>query len=118
MQLAEWQDRFADLGVAVAGMTYDSVDMLATFQAKSELRYPLLRDEDVKHVNGFGIRNEDYEEGHRGYGIPYPGIVYIGADGTIQAKFAVPGYRSRPPLAEIHDRLTQLREPTAGAASD
>lgn len=86
-------------------MTYDDLEVLAEFHASQKLDYPLLRDEDVKHVSAYGVRNEDYNPGDQGYGIPHPGILYIGADGTVLLKFAVPGYRKRPPfdalLAEI-----------------
>ncbi len=106
VQLAQWQDKFAALGVNVAAMTYDAETILADFHAEQKLSYPLLRDEDVRHVTALGIRNEEYGPGHMGYGIPHPGILYIKPDGTIAAKYAVPGYRSRPPLEEIYGQIS------------
>ena len=106
MQLEDWREWFEDVGVNVAGMTYDSVDVLSAFHAEAGLGYPLLRDEDVKHVNAFGIRNEEYEPGHGGYGIPHPGIFWISSDGKVLAKFAVPGYRTRPPMEEVLKAVT------------
>ena len=47
------------------------------------------------------VRNEDYQPGEGGYGIPHPGILFIGADGVVELKFAVPGYRKRPPFEAI-----------------
>lgn len=110
VQLASWKEKFAELDVNVAGMTYDDQSVLATFHADNALGYPLLQDVDVKHVNAYGVRNMGYEPGDGGYGIPEPGILYIGPDGTIRAKFAVPGYRSRPPFEAIY----QVVEETAG----
>lgn len=101
VQLAERAQEFASLGVNVAGMTYDARVKLAAFHDTHDLPYPLLQDVEVRHVNAYGIRNRDYQPGEGGYGIPYPGILYIGADGTVLAKFAVPGYRSRPPFDEV-----------------
>ncbi len=77
-------------------MTYDSLESLKAFHDSEELGYPLLRDEDARHVNGFGVPDQDL-----GQGIPRPGIFWLAPDGSINAKFAVPGYRTRPPLAEV-----------------
>ncbi len=82
-------------------MTYDEQNVLAKFHADNSLGYPLLQDVDVKHVNAYGIRNLNYNPGDGGYGIPEPGILYLSPDGVVLAKFAVPGYRTRPPFEEI-----------------
>ena len=109
VQLAEWQDRFEALGVKVAGMTYDSQEILAEFRAARALNYPLLRDTDVKHFSAYGVLNEEYEPGDGGYGIPHPGILYVGKDGTVLMKFAVPGYRKRPPFSELVEAIEALQ---------
>ena len=83
-------------------MTYDAGETLQTFHAAEKLPYPLLQDVEAKHVNALGVRNEDYKEGHQAYGIPHPGILFIGADGIIKAKYAVPGYRRRPPFDRLY----------------
>jgi len=111
VQLAQWQDAFADLGVAVAGMTYDDRQLLADFHARFELGYPLLQDEDATHVTAYGVRNEQYEPGDSGYGVPHPGVLFIAPDGEIRAKFAVPGYRARPRFEAIHGHLEMLLAP-------
>ncbi len=108
VQLAQWQEAFAAAGVHVAAMTYDDVSVLAAFQAEHDLGYPLLQDVDVKHVNAYGVRNEQYEPGDGGYGIPHPGILFISPEGIIQLKFAVPGYRQRPPLEDVLAAIEQL----------
>jgi len=116
VQLAEWQDKFEALGVNVAGMTYDSQDILAGFVDAEALGYPLLQDVDSKHINAFGIRNLDYEPDSRFYGIPYPGIVLISPCGKILAKYAEPGYRARPEFAAVYDSVAA--EVAAEAASE
>jgi peroxiredoxin len=111
VQLAEWRDRFTALGVNVAAMSYDARDKAAAFHAEQELGYPILQDEDVRHVDAYGIRNEDYEPGESGYGIPHPGILYIDPDGIIQLKFAVPGYRERPPFEQVYQQIAERVQP-------
>ena len=90
-------------------MTYDSQEVLAAFHEEENLGFPLLQDENVKHVDAYGVRNEEYEPGHQGYGIPHPGILYIAPDGTVLAKFAVPGYRQRPPFSDVMDAVRELQ---------
>ena len=89
-------------------MTYDDREILAEFHEDNELGFPLLRDVDVKHVKAYGVLNTDYGPDHMGYGIPLPGILYIKADGTLGAKFAVPGYRSRPPFEDVFEGVNRI----------
>jgi peroxiredoxin len=107
VQLESWRERFEAIGVNVAGMTYDGTAITKKFHSEESLGFPLLQDENVKHVSAFGILNEDYEPGHRGYGIPHPGIFYLGPDGTILLKFAIPGYRQRPPLETVFNQVQE-----------
>ncbi|MYE13142.1 MAG: peroxiredoxin family protein [Gammaproteobacteria bacterium] len=96
VQLEEWRSRFEEAGVNIAAMTYDSTETLKAFHDGQELGFPLLRDVDGQHVNAFGVPDENL-----GRGIPLPGIFWLAPDGRINAKFAVPGYRTRPPLTEV-----------------
>lgn len=91
-------------------MTYDDRSVLATFHEAQKLNYPLLQDEGLKHVNAYGVRNESYSEGDSGYGIPEPGILYVSPQGIVLLKFAVPGYRERPPLEEIYATIADLKD--------
>lgn len=96
MELASWQEQFEDLGIHVAGMTYDSVVDLKTFHDKVVLGYPLLQDEAAAHATALGILNEEYPEGHRAFGIPHPGVLLLDANGVVRGKFAIAGYKERP----------------------
>ena len=89
-------------------MTYDSLEALANFHSENEISYTMLRDVDAQHVNALGIRNEDYPEGHRAYGVPHPGVIYVDAEGIIRAKYAVAGYRERPPFDALIKHLAGL----------
>lgn len=108
MQLESYREQFANIGINVAGMSYDSAEVLSEFHQKEALGYPLLKDQNAKHVNALGVRNESYEEGHRAYGIPHPGILYVDAQGVIRAKFALAGYRKRPPFNELLEYLSRM----------
>ncbi|MCP5180708.1 MAG: redoxin domain-containing protein [Pseudomonadales bacterium] len=101
VQLESRRADFEAAGVKVAAMTYDSVDTLRAFADRAGLGFPLLHDEAAKHVNALGVRNEDYAPGHSAYGIPHPGILFLAPDGRVLHRFAVPGYRQRPPLDDV-----------------
>ena len=108
VQLIEISDQFEELGINVAAITYDSIEMLKTVQEDQGVEFTLLHDEDVTHVNAFGIRNLDYEPGQRPYGIPYPGIFLIDAEGVIKYKFAEESYRDRPDFAGVLEAAAKL----------
>lgn len=110
MQLAEWQERFEALGVSVAAMSYDDGAVLQDFHDSQFLEYPLLQDRGSRHFRAFGVLNPEFEPGHAAYGVPLPGVLFVSPDGVVRLKFAVPGYRERPPMADIHAALA------AGAA--
>jgi peroxiredoxin len=108
VQLARWQDRFAALGVSVAAMTYDDPAILRAFHDANDLAYPLLHDPQATHVRAYGILNDAYAPGDEHYGIPFPGLIFVDATGRVRAKFAVPDYRERPALEDVHAALKAL----------
>lgn len=87
----------AEAGWNLAALSYDSVETLAKFKARSELSYTLISDEDSSTIRSFGLFNEDSKEGSRFYGIPHPAIVFVGADGTVREMLREEGYKDRPP---------------------
>lgn len=108
MQLTGVAGDLAELGINVATITYDPVEFLKEVQEDQAIEFPLLHDEDVKHVNSLGIRNLDYEPGDRTYGIPYPGMLLIDSDGVIQHKFAEERYQDRPALELVLEAASSL----------
>ena len=108
MQLTDWQAEFEALGVNIAAMSYDGVEVLADFAEANDIAYALLSDKGAKHVDALGIRNENYAEGHMAHGVPHPGVLFVDAAGVIRLKRAVPGYRDRPQLDELRTAVAAL----------
>lgn len=108
MQLTEISDQIEAMGISVVALTYDSVELLKTVKEDQGIQFTLLHDEDVSHVNVFGVRNLDYEPGHRVYGIPYPGIFLVDPNGVIKAKFAEERYQDRPPFEDVLEAAAKL----------
>jgi peroxiredoxin len=108
VQLTEISDQFEAMGINVAAVTYDSVELLKEVQEDQDISFTLLHDEAVQYVNALGIRNLDYEPGDRTYGIPYPGIFLLDANGVIKYKFAEEGFRIRPDFADVLEAAAEM----------
>ena len=92
-------------------MTYDAAADLAAFAADREVGYPLLSDKGSKYIDALGIRNEQYPEGHPGYGVAHPGILFVDRSGVVRLKRAHANYRTRPPFDEVLDAVRGLVDP-------
>ena len=101
VQLEEWRAQFEAVGLKVAGMTYDGLEILADFHADQALGYPLLSDEGGEYAIALNVLNENYKPGDFAYGVAHPGILHITSDGVVAAKLAVPGYRRRPSMEAV-----------------
>ncbi len=108
MQLTEISDQFEAMGLNVVAMTYDSVELLKTVEEDQGIEFTLLHDEEVQHINALGIRNLDYEPGHRIYGIPYPGIFLLDSNGVIKFKFSEESYRDRPDFVAVLEAAASM----------
>lgn len=108
MQLVELQHAWPVLEsqrVALFGLSYDSVDTLASFAAKRGITFPLLSDEGSHAIRDLGLLNEHLTEQHAVYGITtrdeqqgvaYPGTFVLDEHGVISEKHFEQSYRVRP----------------------
>lgn len=93
LQLAAARQEFETKGINVAGISYDSVEILAGFEQRHGLKVTLLSDDKSATIRKFGILNPtatDFEVGE-----PYPGLYLIGADGVIKARYFEEEYINR-----------------------
>ncbi len=107
-RLVERQADFAALGFHVAAMTYDPVATLKAAEEEHGATFPLLYDEGNTHVKAMGILNTQYSPGQRAYGIPYPGIFVLDAQGVIRAKLAEEDYKIRPDFSLVLEAAAAL----------
>ncbi len=98
-------------------MTYDGREVLSDFALDEELGYVLLTDPDGAYVSALGIRNEEYEPGHPGFGIPHPGIMLIDPSRAILYKAAMEDYRKRPAFDAVFEGVSGAVQET-GADAD
>ena len=75
--------------------------MLSTFAAKYNVTYKMMSDKGSAMIDAFGIRDPQYKEGSRAYGVPKPAIYIVDKSGVVRAKLAEEGYKIRPPAEAI-----------------
>ena len=98
----------ADKGYRLVTVSYDEPEVLAAFSAKNAIPYIMLSDKGSVAIDAFGIRDPQYKEGSKAYGVPQPAIFIVGRDGVVRAKLAEEGFKVRPSpeavLAAVTDR--------------
>jgi peroxiredoxin len=101
-------------GVAVVGISYDSVDILKKFADRSKITFPLLADTESKTIVAYSIKNAETVGKKYGKidldGVPYPGTYLVDQGGTIRAKLFVNGYRERHSVAELVKEAEKLKK--------
>ena len=92
-------------GVTVVGISYDSVEVLKAFADKQSITFPLLSDPDSETIAAYALKNKETAGKKIGKidldGVPYPGTLLVGTDGTVKAKLFVDGYKERHSVAEL-----------------
>ena len=102
---------FAELGFAILGVTYDPPEQQARFTAQQGIAYPIYSDVGSAVIRDLGLRNETMTKGTRFYGVPWPGVFLLDADGRVLAKFAEADYRERPANETLLEAARQAAQP-------
>jgi len=100
----------------VAAVSYDRPEVLAHFAERKNIPFPLLSDPDSKVIRAFGILNEEIPAGDPAYGVPYPGVFVVDAEGIVRGKFFEEDYWERyTPGAILAHYLGALGRPVGEA---
>ena len=91
--------------IAVFGVSYDPVDVLARFAAAHGVTFPLLSDEGSNVIRELGMLDEQVYEHHAAFGntdrqehfwgVPYPGEFLLDERGVVTQKRFQKNYRER-----------------------
>jgi peroxiredoxin len=92
---------FTQLGLSVVSVSHDTTDKLALFHAGQNIGYTMLADPDGAVVEKMGIRDLQYADGSKAFGVARPMVFIIGPDMKIVGKYAEESYRDRPDLDRI-----------------
>ena len=105
----ELQGRVAELkreGLSLAGVSYDSVAVLADFSRRRGITFPLLSDPGSATIKRYGILNTTVPEtNQQSYGIPFPGTFMLNAQGVVTSRFFEQAYQERSTVGSIMARL-------------
>lgn len=101
-------DEFLRRGYSVISVSVDTPAEIAAFRAVAGIRYTMLADPTGAVAAALDIRDEQYPVGSNAFGVPHPMIFVLDRDGTVVAKFAERGYRSRPNLDLVIAHLDGL----------
>lgn len=101
----------SERGYNLVSVSYDAPDVLAGFAKKFGITYALVSDRDSAMIDALNIRDPQYKEGSRAYGVPMPGIFVVDAKGVVQAKLAEEGYKVRPPSEAVIESVDGVVKP-------
>jgi len=88
-------------GVRIAGISYDSTQILKSFADQHDIGFPLLSDPDSDVIRRFGIFNTNIAPGLRAHGVPHPVEYLVAPDGIIIRKYFVANYQHRITASEV-----------------
>ncbi len=96
-QLAE----FKALGLSVISVSHDTPELIKVFHTAQNIGYTMLADPDGAIVEKLGIRDLQYADGSKAFGVARPMIFVINPQLKITHKFAEESYRNRPDLNKV-----------------
>lgn len=108
MELSGNKGEFSKHGVTIVGLLYDPVKQLSRFSAKHKIGFTLLSDESSQVIREYGLLNTEMPKETKYFGVPYPGVFLVNAEGQIVAKFAEKDYRERPLLEDLLNAVEKL----------
>jgi len=108
VQLSEYAPKFASLGINLITVTYDDQVDAKKFHTRSNLGFPVAKDQNSTLIKALGILNTGPQPGDSAYGIPYPGMFLVDSQGIIRGKFAEQSFRDRPNYDLIVNEAAKL----------
>ena len=110
-QLLNLNDGFGDIekrGYGLIGISYDQPGVQADFITQRGLKYTLLSDPKSEIIDRYNLRDPQYKQGSRAYGVPRPIIFVLDRNGIIKAKLYEETYVKRPPVSLVVETLDKL----------
>jgi peroxiredoxin len=95
-------------GYRMAGISYDSPQILKTFIERRQIGYTLLSDPKSQIIDRYGLRDPQYPPGNLAYGVPRPIIFILDKTGTIKAKLYEETFTKRPPASLVISTIDKV----------
>ena len=110
-QLMDLNTGVADIqnrGYRLAGISYDSPEILAKFIERRLIKYTLLSDPKSEIIDRYKLRDPQYPPGNRAYGVPRPIIFILDRSGIVKAKLYEETYTKRPPVGLVIETIDRM----------
>ena len=95
-------------GYKMAGISFDSPQILSTFIERRSIKYTLLSDPKSEIIDRYKLRDPQYAAGSFAFGVPRPVIFILDRSGTIKAKLYEETYTKRPPAMLVVETLDKV----------
>ena len=95
-------------GYRMAGVSFDSPQILKTFIDRRQIGYTLLSDPKSEIIGRYRLRDPQYQPGSFAYGVPRPIIFILDKTGTIKAKLYEDTFTKRPPATLVISTLDKV----------
>jgi peroxiredoxin len=92
----------------MAGISFDSPQILKTFINRRQIGYTLLSDPKSEIIDRYRLRDPQYQPGSFAYGVPRPIIFILDKTGTIKAKLYEETYTKRPPAGLVVSTIDKV----------
>jgi hypothetical protein len=107
--LEESREELRKRGLALAAISYDSVDILAHFAGRRGIQFPLLSDAESKTIREFGLLNEDIPKNTPFYGVPHPVTYMVDERGVVKSRHFEEDFRKRYTTRNILTEQLNIR---------
>jgi peroxiredoxin len=108
MDLNSGVAELAKRGYTIAGISYDQPSDQAAAIAARGLKFTLLSDPKSEVIDRYKLRDPQYKEGSRAYGVPRPIIFILDHNGVIKAKLYEDTFTKRPPVSLVLETIDKL----------
>ena len=95
-------------GYRMAGISFDSPQILKTFIERRQIGYTLLSDPKSEIIDRYRLRDPQYPPGSFAHGVPRPIIFILDKSGTIKAKLFEETYTKRPPSSLVISTIDKV----------
>jgi hypothetical protein len=113
VELEQNQEEFYKLGLGVAAISYDSVAILHNFAERKGIHFPLLSDSNSAVIRQTGLLNDGVAKDNMAFGIPFPGVFVLDANGVITGKYFEDDFKQRYTSADILVRQFGMLAPAS-----
>ena len=88
-------------GYALASLSYDRPETLVDFAEAQGIGYTMLSDTQSETIDALGLRDPQYEQGSKAFGVPRAAVLVLSPGGTVLAKHVAADFRERPGNAGV-----------------